>query len=333
MCSLICGGHVRITSGPYAGEGHKPEYETIGAFGPMCLNNNLESICHLNNICNDAGMDTISVGCTVAFAIECYENGIITKDDTGGIELKWGNHEAIVKITEQIAKGEGFGGRVLGDGIRKAVERLGDGAKEFAMECGGEELPMHDPRCHPGIAASFLVDATPGRHTQFGSWYAEGGFTPPDLGHPVIKDKYNYSGKGETHKYVSSFGHVINSAGLCMFASTITPATAVPEFLILVMGKRFTMADILEIGERIANLRIAFNLREGIRNKEMYKLPLRVIGQPPLSGGPTKGVTVDNVTQIRNYYVAMGWNPETGVPKRAVFERLGLDFAPEVAES
>ncbi len=86
-------------------------------------------------------MDTISTGCTVAFAIECYENGVITKKDTGGIELTWGNHEAIVKVTEQMGKGEGFGGKVLADGIRKAVERLGGASKSFAMECGGEELP------------------------------------------------------------------------------------------------------------------------------------------------------------------------------------------------
>lgn len=331
-CPIACGGHVKVSSGPYAGEGHKPEYETLGAFGTMCLNDNLESICRLNNICNEAGMDTISVGCTVAFAIECYENRIITKHDTGGIELNWGNHEAIVKVTEQIARGEGFGGEVLGDGIKKAIERLGEGTRTFAMECGGEELPMHDPRCYPGIAASYVVDATPGRHTQYGSWFVEGNFIPPELDYPKISDKYSYSGKGESHKYVSSFGHVINSAGLCMFGSAITPAPAVPEYLTLAMGKTFAMEDIFKIGERIANLRIAFNLREGIRNKEMYPLPKRVVGQPPLPGGPTKGITVDNKTQIRDYYLAMGWNPETGVPKQAVFQRLGLSFAVDVAE-
>jgi aldehyde:ferredoxin oxidoreductase len=332
MCPTACGAYVKVPSGPYAGEGHRPEYETLGAFGSMCLNDNLESICHLNNICNDYGMDTISTGATIAFAIECYEKSIINKEDTRGIELTWGNHEAIVRITEQMAKGEGFGGEVLGDGIKKAVERIGEAAKVFAIECGGEELPMHDPRFRPGMATVFVVDATPGRHTQYGSANAETEFVPPELGYPEIKDRYTYSGKGETHKYLSSFGHVVNSAGLCMFGSAITPATAVPEYLTLAMGMKFTMKDILEIGERIANLRIAFNLREGIRNKEMYKLPKRVLGQPPLTVGPTKGVMVDNETQIREYFMAMGWNPETGVPKHAVFERLGLDFALEVTE-
>lgn len=106
-CPISCGGYVEVPSGPYAGEGHKPEYETLGAFGTMCLNDDVGSICRLNTICNDAGMDTISTGATIAFAIECYEKGIITKDDTGGIELTWGNHASIVRVAEQMAKGEG----------------------------------------------------------------------------------------------------------------------------------------------------------------------------------------------------------------------------------
>lgn len=331
-CPIACGGRVEVPAGPYAGEGHKPEYETLGAFGTMCLNDNLESICRLNNICNDAGMDTISTGATLAFALECYENGIITKEDTGGLELTWGNHEAIVKAAELMSRGEGFVGSLLGDGVKKAVERLGQKARAFAMACGGEEMPMHDPRFQPGLAASYVADATPGRHTQYGSAMAETHFVPDGLRFPEIRHKYTYTGKGEAHKILSAFGHVVNCAGLCMFASMMAPATVLPEYLTLTMGSKFTMEDLLEIGERIANLRIAFNLREGIRNRESFKLPGRIIGQPPLADGPTRGVTVDNETQIKEYYQAMGWNPETGVPRKALFERLGLGFAAEVTE-
>jgi aldehyde:ferredoxin oxidoreductase len=332
MCPISCGGYVKIPSGPYAGEGHKPEYETLGAFGTMCLNSDVGSICRLNTICNDAGMDTISTGATIAFALECYEKDIITKDDTGGIELTWGNHASIVRIAEQMARGEGFGGKVLGDGVRKAVERLGKAAGDFAIECGGEELPMHDPKCYPGLATSYLADATPGRHTQCGSWSVESGFLPPELDPPEITDRYDYSGKGQAHRFMSSFGHIVNSAGLCMFGSSIIPATFIPEYLVLATGRRFTMDELLVTGERIANLRIAFNLREGIRNKEMFRLPGRAFGKSPFTAGPTKGVTVDMETQLRDYYLAMGWNPDTGVPKRAVFESLGLDFALGVTE-
>lgn len=332
MCPIACGGWVKVAQGPYAGEGHKPEYETLGAFGPMCLNDNLEAICRLNNLCNDAGMDTISTGATISFAMECYEKGIITTKDTGGLELTWGNHAAIVAVAEQMAKGEGFGGEILGHGVKQAAAKLGEAAKALAMECGGEELPMHDPRFQPGIATSFVADATPGRHTQGGAALAETSFVSPGLRFPEIKDKYTFAGKGETHKIISSFVHVINSAGLCLFGSTIAPAEAVPQYLSLTMGRNFTMADVLTIGERIANLRIAFNLREGLRNREKCKLPGRVLGQPPLSGGPTQGVKVDYEVQLRDYYQAMGWNPETGVPKRSVFERLKLDFALDVTE-
>jgi aldehyde:ferredoxin oxidoreductase len=115
-----------------------------------------------------------------------------------------------------------------------------------------------------------------------------------------------------------------------MFASLITPGRVLSEYLTLALGRPFTLEDVLAVGERIANLRIAFNLREGIRNVERFRLPGRVLGNPPLPSGPTQGVTVGNDSQIRDYYEAMGWDPETGVPPGAVFERLGLDFALEV---
>ncbi len=324
-CPLACGGHVKVKEGPYAVEGHKPEYETLAAYGSMCLNDNLPSIAKANDICNRMGMDTISAGCTIAFAIECYERGIISKEETGGLELTWGNHEAIVQLTEQMGDGTGFGGIVLGDGIRKAVERIGPEAEVAAMHCAGEELPMHDPRCSPGLGASYVIDATPGRHTQYGSWLYEADFLPPDLGMPTYDDKYAYAGKGDNGRYVSCWGHVVNAAGLCMFGCTVTPAPAVPEFLTHAMGKEYTLESIQEVGARIAALRTAFNIREGARNVE-FKLPRRVLGEPPLEAGDTAGKTVDNQTEIRDYLVAMGWDPETGVPKKETLEALGLDF-------
>lgn len=327
QCPLACGGRVRVTAGPYAGAGHKPEYETLGAFGTMCLNHNLESICRLNHLCNDYGMDTISTGATVAFAMECFENGLISSADLDGIRLHWGDHQAMVRFTEQLATGEGFAGRVFGSGVQAALPHLGAAAAAFAMTCGGEELPMHDPRCYPGIAASFVLDATPGRHTQSGSWTAESHGTSPGSGYPKIADKYRYDGKGESHKYLSCFGHAYNAAGLCMFGTMISPEAAVPRTLTLAMGHEFSMEEVLEIGERIANLRICFNLREGVRNLDDYRLPARVLGIPPLEHGRTRGVSVDNAVQIRDYCLAMGWDPVTGIPAVDVLKRLGLEFA------
>jgi aldehyde:ferredoxin oxidoreductase len=161
---------------------------------------------------------------------------------------------------------------------------------------------------------------------------AEAGTLPPELEYPEIVNKYTLPGKGETHKRASCFGHVVNAAGLCMFGCMVTPAPAVPQFLTLATGHDFTMGEVLEIGERIANLRIAFNLREGVQNAKEYRMPARTLGDPPLLGGPTQGITVDNSVQLRDYYEAMGWNPETGIPRRDVFHRLGLAFATEVTE-
>ena len=165
-CPVACGGEMTAGTGRYSyPEGvYKPEYETLGAFGTMCLNDNLESIIKLNDICNRYGLDTISAGATMAFAIECYENRLITSRDTDGIELRWGNHQAIVAMTEKLAKREGLG-QVLADGVKRAAQQLGKAAEEFAIHIHGQEVPMHDPKRFMNYAISYL-NTTPARHTQ-----------------------------------------------------------------------------------------------------------------------------------------------------------------------
>jgi aldehyde:ferredoxin oxidoreductase len=328
-CPIGCGGYVELPEGPYGGRGHKPEYETVSAFGPNCLNSDLEAICRINHICNEYGMDTMSTGMTLSFAMECYENGHLTQADLGGAQLTWGNAEAMVRVVELIARGEGPAAELLGDGVRRASERLGGETAAFAMECGGEELSQHDPRCYPGIAASNVADATPARHTQGGSWFAESLYIPVDSPSIAI-ERYSYAGKGATAAYFSHLYHAVNMAGLCQFSPIVIPSAVIPTYLSLAMGVDFSMEDLLEMGQRAATLRIAFNLREGIRNRDAYRMPSRALGVPPLEAGPTRGVTVDNDTQLRDYYEAVGWDPETGVPARATLERLGLGFALDV---
>ena len=332
-CPIGCGGHVRVAEGPYASEGHKPEYETIGAFGSLCLNDSLESICYLNNICNEYGMDTISAGGTLAFAMECFEAGLLSKSDLGGVELTWGNHSAMVAVLDQIARGQGVAGELLGDGVQAAAKHLGANAQPFAIACGGEELAMHDPRCYPGIAASYLADATPGRHTQGGSWFAESAYISPDMELPVDFDKYSYATKGEIHKWISCFQHAVNIVGLCQFSTVLLPSSVVADYLTLATGQDYSMPDVLEVGERAANLRVLFNHREGVSNIRAFHMPGRALGNPPLVQGPTRGVVVDNDTQVREYYRAMDWDVETGVPSLATVTRLGLTFALDVASA
>lgn len=323
-CAIACGGLTEVKDGPYKSDTHKPEYETLGAFGTACLNDNLESINLCNELCNRFGLDTISVGGTISFAIECYENGLITADDTGGVELTWGNHAAIVEITRQIAEGTGFGGKVLGDGAKVAAERIGKGSEQYAIHVGGEELPMHDPRLNPGLATSYKMDATPGRHTQQASWTAEGEFAPAGLVTETF-DKYQYSGKGELHRRISAHWHTTTAAGMCMFAWCNLKAEVLSDSLTCVTGRTYSLDDVQKIGDRIATLRIAFNIREGVRNVDI-DVPGRMIGSPPLEGGPLEGVTVDLDTQVRDYLEAIGWDTQTGIPTKETLESLGLDF-------
>ncbi|MHB1035886.1 MAG: aldehyde ferredoxin oxidoreductase family protein [Pirellulales bacterium] len=322
-CPIACGGWTKVIDGPYASEGHKPEYETLGAFGTMCLNDDLASINLCNELCNRAGLDTIGTACTVAFAIECFENGLIGLEDTGGIELRWRRAQGVVDLTRAIANGEGFG-KVLADGAQRGAERIGKGADRFAVHVHGEEVPMHDPRLNPGLATSYKMDATPGRHTQLSAWTVEAQFAPPGLVTEKI-ERYRYSGKGDAHRIVSNYFHVVNSAGMCMFGACSLTPEALTDSLSLVTGHTFTLDDVLAAGARIAALRMAFNLREGVRNVD-FKMHGRLVGSPPLESGPLAGVTVDVDTQVKDYLAAMGWDPVTGVPKRETLLGLGLDF-------
>ncbi len=321
-CPVACGGIVSVKEGGYQlDDAKKPEHETLAAFGNMCLNDNVESIIKANDICNRYGIDTISAGVTIAFAIECFENGIITLNDTDEIELRWGNHESIVKMTEKLAKREGFGD-VLADGVKKASEKIGNGSEEFAIHIAGQEVPMRDPKHLPGIATTYKMDPTPARHTRGGAHWAEG-VEPKGID---IKphDKYSYSGKAENHKKLSNYMHILSSSGLCMFGQFLFDTTIVPKFLSSVTGWNISMEEALKRGERIANMLQAFNIREGI-NPLKFRVPGRVTGSPPQPDGPNKDVTVDLDTQIKEYLIAMDWNIENAKPSKDKLIELELD--------
>ena len=323
-CPIGCGGVMKAGTGQYkyAAGVHKPEYETLAAFGTMCLNDNLESIVMVNDICNRYGLDTISAGAAIAFATECYENGLITEKDTDGVQLKWGNHQAIVAMTEKLAQREGFGD-ILADGVKVAAGKIGKGAGEFAMHIHGQELPMHDPRRFMAYATTYL-DATPARHTQGSEQFTPaGGLELPPF------DRESSAGRGEAHKMGSNLGHVVQCAGICVFGYVSMEAGALPELLNLVTGWDYGIDGLLKIGERIANMRQAFNIREGISVSD-FTVPNRVLGRPPLQAGPTAGSQVDIETLLRDYLVAMDWDPEIGKPSRGKLVELGLE---DVAEA
>jgi len=305
-CPVACKGILKEGTGDYKYQAgaRRPEYEALGAFGPMCLNNNTESIAMANDICNRYGFDAISAGTTIAFAIECYEHGLITKADTDGIELTWGNHKAIVAMTEKIAKREGFGD-ILADGVKAAAERLGRGTEQYAVHAGGQELGMADPKLDiPRMgdmlsAARYQMDATPGRHTQ--------GFGPS--GFP---------------------GHFKNAAGFCVQAGygAVDLAGNSSKYLVgfmsAVTGWNRSMDELLKAGERVANIRHVFNLREGINPLEREVHP-RIIGNPPLEAGPHAHVTVDIKAEVYWMLGALDWDRVTTKPSKKKLLELGLD--------
>lgn len=323
-CPVSCGGLMKPSTGKYSYPAgvHKPEYETLAAFGSMCLNDNLESIVKISDICNRYGLDTISAGATVAFAIECYENGIIGNTDTEGIELRWGNHEAIVEMTEKLARRQGFG-QVLADGVMAAARQIGKGAEEFAIHVHGQEVPMHDPKRYPYYATAYL-DATPARHNQgsYGARPASG------LEFPTF-DRKSMAGRGEANKMGSDLVHVVNCAGMCSIGYSLMDANAIPESINLTTGWDCSLDDLLKVGERVANMRQAFNAREGISVSD-FKLPGRVAGRPPLEAGPTAGRSVELETLRNDYLAARDWDTSSGKPSKKKLLELGLD---DVAEA
>ncbi len=317
-CPFGCGGLMRAGKEfEYEAGAHKPEYETLCMFGSNCLNTNLESIIKANDICNRYGLDTISAGATIAFAIECYENGLITKEDTNGIEMTWGNHKSIVVMTEKLAKREGFGA-VLADGVKVAAEKIGKGSEKYAMHIQGQEFPAHDPKLGYHFATTYRLDPTPGRHTQ-----GQEGEIPPELPMPNFDPK-SFSGRGEAHKIASNFNHIMNSAGMCQFMYLCLPANAVTEFINAVTGWDVTMDELLKTGERISNLRQSFNIREGL-NPLQFKMPDRVLGRPPQKEGPVAGVTVDEDTMVKELLATMDWGITTAKPSKKKLQELGLE--------
>jgi aldehyde:ferredoxin oxidoreductase len=320
-CPIACGGEVSVESGPYVCKTHKPEYETLSALGSLCLNDNLESIIKINDICDRAGIDTISLGSTIAFAIECFQQGILSRNDADGLELTWGNHQAIVALSEKIARREGIG-EILADGTRIAAQKIGKGAEQFAMLVGGQEIPMHDPRCTPGYATSYCADATPARHMQGGSAFLESGFFIPGIPFEPV-EKYQYTGKSNLHQYMSNLSHVINASGICYFAFMVYGSDMIPQFLEYATGNSYSQELLQTIGERIGTMRMMFNIREGIKLSD-WKIPGRMAGKPPLQDGPLKGVTIDAKTLISEYLAKMGWDPVTGEPSAGKIKELGL---------
>jgi aldehyde:ferredoxin oxidoreductase len=325
-CPIACGGIINVPKGPYpVGEVHKPEYETIGAFGTMCMNDDLLSIIKMNDMCNRSGLDTISAGSVIAFAMECFEKGVISKKDTDGIELTWGNAEAMIALLHKMILREGLGD-ILADGVKVAAEKIGKGAEEYAMHVGGQEPGLHNALFLPGRGTGFVCDPTPGRHTAAPMARIDAGpgaIAPyPELQIPGF-ERYEYKSKGPASATASSYYQVGTCAGVCLFPVVFFGNYPLLDLLNAVTGWDMDAKQALETGARIQTLRQSFNIREGIKPSEI-KLPPRMAGLPPKDEGPVAGVTIDVDSLAYEYSKAMGWDPDTRRPTDATLERLGL---------
>jgi aldehyde:ferredoxin oxidoreductase len=325
-CPIACGGIFNVTTGKYpVGETHKPEYETIGAFGTMCMCDDFEAIIKLNEMCNRSGLDTISAGTALAFAMECFENGAITESDMDGIPLQWGNAEAMITMVEKMIVRQGFGD-ILADGVKIAAQKIGGGTEKYAMHVGGQEPGLHNALFLPSRGTGFVCDPTPGRHTAASMARIDGGpgaYAP----YPELKieefDRYTYTGKGPMSATASSYLQAGASAGLCLMPLMFFGNFPFVEFFNAVTGWDLSVAEVLTTGARIQTLRQCFNVREGIQPSDV-KLPGRMAGRPPQKEGPVADVTLDIDSLAHEYRQAMGWDPESGRAEESTLEKLGL---------
>lgn len=325
-CPVGCGAIVSVNSGPYkVSEARNPEYESLASLGTLCLNDNVESIIKACDICNRYGMDTISAGSVIAFAMECFEHGVIGKEDLGGLELTWGNHTAIVDMVEKMGRREGFGD-VLADGVKKAAERIGHGAEEWAIHVHGQEVAMLDPRLRPSRGIAYFADPTPGRHTQ-GTCMTliEGGSAPWSdvvFRTPKLAVRGDFKAKGPLYVLGASYHQLYASSGMCIFAQ-FGAAVPLVGFIAAVTGWDFSYSEGLTTGQRIYTARQAFNLREGLKPEEFH-LPSRI--SQPASMGPYAGEGIDFDTLRDSFFNALNWDLQSGKPYPKELVDLHLEY-------
>lgn len=327
-CVVQCGREVEVKEGPFATEGvvEGPEYETLAAFGSLCLNDNLEAIAKANELCNNLGLDTISCGMTVAFAMECVEKGVIGPDLLDGLDLGFGQAEAMVELVRKIAYREGELADILANGTREASIILGNGAEEYAIQVKGLEFPMHDPRFSWGHAISYSTGNRGACHLTSLSHPYELAVGLPELGYDGPFPGRQQEGKVQWTIHLQHLMNVLDSLCLCKFSmlnNCLTISDFV-EFYALVTGIELSVEEFMAVGERGFTLKRMINNRRGITRKDDILPPrfrtLKKTGRdyqfdiPPL------------LPMLSEYYDIRGWTEE-GRPGPETVNRLELaDF-------
>lgn len=322
-CPIHCGHLAVVKTSDYTGtivEG--VEYETTAMLGADCGIDNLAAVTHANMLCDKLGLDTLSTGAVVAWAMECFERGILTEKDTGGITLNFGNHKAMNKMILQIAKREGIGD-LLAEGVKRASQKIGKGSDGFAMHVKGLELPGWAIRAAPSMGLAYATADRGGCHQR--AWpinYDLGSKTPDGK----TLERYSPQGKAFVTKHDQDLIAALYSLVACDFATGAIGTARYINLLNAATGWTYTKEQFMETGERIWNLTRAFNIREGTR-KEDDTLPPRIF-EEPLPSGIAKGKKLpkeDFEKMRREYYELRGWNVETGMPTCEKLKKLGLE--------
>ena len=327
-CMIQCGKVFKATKGPYAGIAWEfPELETHWSFGGILGNCNLESILAANMLCDLYGLDTISTGVTIAFAVELYEKGIIGKSETDGLELRWGDPEMIIELVRRIAFRAGNLGNLLAEGVKVAAEVIGRGAEKYAMHIKGLEMPAYDPRAMKGQGLGLATGTIGGSHAI--SWNKF-----EIMGVPKKVDPFLVEGKAELAKYVQDEMAVCETAVFCkltvnhdltnpsLYSKLLNAATGIEKFK--------DEKHLWLIGERIWNLERTFDVREGIDIRH-DTIPERLL-QNPMPRNPAKGQIFELDKLLKDYYDVRGWD-KRGSPTREKLVELGLIDVAEELES
>jgi aldehyde:ferredoxin oxidoreductase len=340
-CVVKCKRVVEIKDGPYKVDPRYggAEYETLGTFGSYCGVDDLAAINLANQVCNEYAVDTIAAGATIAFAMECYEKGIITKDQTGGLDLKFGNQDAMLKALDMMVNGEGEFGKTLGMGSERAAKVWGKGSDEFLITVKGAEAPAHMPHAKRSLGLIYAVNPFGADHqsSEHDPYYEEGvadfnldrlkqiGLETPQPAYSLTEEKIRFAFETEV------FYSMLDSAELCQFVYgptwTLYDAKDTAHMISSVTGWDVTVDELMEVGRRRLNLFRVFNAREGFGRKD-DKLPKKFF--KALKGeGPTAGIALTHEeidSAIDTYYKLAGWT-EDGVPTPQTLEKLDLAWA------
>jgi aldehyde:ferredoxin oxidoreductase len=328
-CSMPCFHQHLVSEGKYTGVfGSGLQNSTIQCFGSKIGNDNPAALFAFHITANRYGLDEISAGLAIAFAMECYQRKIITSKDIDGIELEWGNDEAVMELLGQMARGEGLG-KILGQGTQHAARKLGGGSEKFALQVKNLEISTVDPRVFPGWALGYAVASRGADHMRAFSTWEFGGSSEEDLmkimGSPTAGERSDTANKGRGVAFSEDIRAVTDCLQMCktFSARKIGMPETIVGLLNAVTGRGWTEAQLLQIGERINNLERLFNLRNGMKPTD-DTLPARVL-EEPLPDGASKGMVVDLEPLLDEYYHARDWSRDTGYPSPEKLNQLGLD--------